>query len=150
MRIVPVVAALLFAAMLQHASRAHHSPGDAPPIQFASAGEAAVAAASPGERTASAARVYLRSLGCLGLDALDNEYRAVVAHRLGEGPAPGAGTESAARILASYDAVSGQHDGWASGLYWHTDRCTALRAAKRDGVPVLNLWLLGRLDDEFC
>jgi hypothetical protein len=78
------------------------------------------------------------------------EYASEVSYRLGEGPADGCSQGESKRILSAIDAVSGQHDGWASGLYWHTDRARALAQANRTGLPILNLWLLGRLDDEFC
>lgn len=83
------------------------------------------------------------------LETLRARYSAEVAYMLGEGPAVG-DLDELPRIRAELDRASGQHDGWASGLFWYTLREAALAAARREGLPVLNLWLLGRLDDEFC
>lgn len=113
--------------------------------------EAALAAASPDAATANAAIAHLRKLGPAGLAALKEVHGAEIAFRLGEaetGSAPDAATSD--RLLRAFDKVSGQHDGWASGLYWHTDAATARADAQARGLPILNLVLLGTLDDEFC
>lgn len=117
--------------------------------RFDSAAEAA-RAVSGSDAVSRTAVAYLRGLGVAGLEALKSEYADEVSWRLGEGDSPGHTPEASARILKALDAVSGQHDGWASGLYWHTDRAMALADARESGLPILNLWLLGRLDDEFC
>lgn len=117
---------------------------------FASAAEAAQAATSADPQLARAAVAHLRAMGPAGLDALRTLHAHEVAYRLGEGPGPGLDATDSARVLAAIDAVSGQHDGWASGLYWHQEMHTALAQARETGKPVLNLHLLGRLDDEFC
>lgn len=121
-----------------------------PSPRFDSAAEAARAVSGGDGGASRAAVAYLRGLGVAGLEALKSEYADEVSWRLGEGDSPGHTPETSARILKALDAVSGQHDGWASGLYWHTDRATALADARESGLPILNLWLLGRLDDEFC
>lgn len=56
--------------------------------------------------------------------------------------------EGSAELRQAIDTVSGQRDGHASGLYWHTDLDTARREAERTGRPILSLRLLGRLDEE--
>ncbi len=56
--------------------------------------------------------------------------------------------ENADRLRSAIDRVSGQRDGHASGLYWHTDLDAAMRDARHSGRPILSLRLLGRLDEE--
>ncbi|MEM7626333.1 MAG: hypothetical protein AAF333_12115 [Planctomycetota bacterium] len=53
-----------------------------------------------------------------------------------------------ADLTAALDAVTGQKDGWASGLLWHDDLDTALSVARARGKPVLSLRMLGRLDED--
>lgn len=101
-------------------------------------------------RTTDSAAAYLRAAGPDGLAALREAFAAEVAYRLGEGPQTALDRDASDRVLHAINRVSGQYDGWASGLFWHTDRAAALAAAKRERLPVLDLWLLGRLDDEFC
>jgi hypothetical protein len=110
--------------------------------------EAVSAAADP--RTTEGAAAFLRAAGPDGFSALREAYAAEVAYRLGEGPQTELDRGTSDRVLQAMNRVSGQYDGWASGLFWHTDRNAALAAAMREGKPVLNLWLLGRLDEEFC
>lgn len=57
-------------------------------------------------------------------------------------------SEANARLRHAIDVVSGQRDGHASGLYWHTDLGAAQAEAARTGKPILSLRLLGRLDEE--
>lgn len=112
---------------------------------------AALAAASSNKAAADAAIAHLRKLGPAGLAALKEVHGAEIAFRLGEvekGSAPDAVASD--RVLRAFDKVSGQHDGWASGLYWHTDAQAARADAQARGLPILNLVLLGTLDDEFC
>jgi hypothetical protein len=52
------------------------------------------------------------------------------------------------RLRHAMDVVSGQRDGHASGLYWHTDLEAAQREARETGRPILSLRMLGRLDEE--
>jgi hypothetical protein len=120
------------------------------PARFETLRDAAEAASSSDERVASAAAKHLRSHGEAGLRAMQAIHGASVSELLGEGPPTGAGPEELRRIAAAFNVVSGQHDGWASGLYWHKDLHAAQAAARESGKPILNLWLLGRLDDEFC
>lgn len=118
---------------------------------FSTAREAALAAASADKTVADAAIAHLRQLGPAGLAALKEAHGAEVAFRLGEaetGSAPDAAASD--RVLRAFDKVSGQHDGWASGLYWHKDAAAARAEAQAKGLPILNLYLLGTLDDEFC
>ncbi|MGE0791483.1 MAG: hypothetical protein AB7S26_37760 [Sandaracinaceae bacterium] len=56
--------------------------------------------------------------------------------------------ERAEALRHAIDVVSGQRDGHASGLYWHTDLEAAKAEARRTGRPILSLRLLGRLDEE--
>ncbi|MBE7491142.1 MAG: hypothetical protein HS108_05215 [Planctomycetes bacterium] len=118
---------------------------------FTDSRQAAIAAASADRAVADAAIAYLRALGPAGLDVLKQAHGAEIAFRLGEA-ATGSAPDAAAgdRVLRAFDKVSGQHDGWASGLYWHTDAETARAEARARGLPILNLYLLGTLDDEFC
>lgn len=127
-----------------HTEVAHHSP------TFATPREAALAITSSDAARATAASKHLRALGRAGADALRAEYAADIAFALGEGPDTGRSEAELARILAAIDTASGQRDGWASGLFWHTDIETAKAEAAARGLPILNLWLLGTLDDEFC
>lgn len=53
-----------------------------------------------------------------------------------------------ADLLAALDAVCGQRDCVLSRLYWHTELEAAVRAASREGKPILSLRLLGDLRDE--
>src|SRR6478672_6182351 len=55
----------------------------------------------------------------------------------------------AKRIEAAIDAVAGQKDASASGLYWYTDLEQAKAAAASEGKPILSLRLLGNLDSEY-
>lgn len=89
-----------------------------------------------------AAREALRARGAAGLRALLAAHAPDVARlRAGDG-------EGLEALRAAIDAVSGQRDGHASGLFWHTDLDAARREAARRGVPILSLRLLGRLDEE--
>ena len=156
LRFAPVL--LLFAAACAPLMRdAQPVPGaDAPATEvadnvdhrFESATEAAAAATGDNPALAEAAVKHLRAMGPAGMAAMREVHAAEIAHHLGEGPAT-LSTDTD-RVLAAIDAVSGSKDGWASGLYWHTDAAAAMAAAESEGKPILNLWLLGRLDDEFC
>ena len=97
----------------------------------------AVAFLIPSARAADPAEVArLRAQGQPALDALI-ERAGGVGHRPDD-PAD-------ADLI---DAVAGQKDAWASGLFWHTDLDAARREATRTGRPILSLRLLGRLDSE--
>ncbi len=103
------------------------------------AGLRTAAAATPSD---AEARRQLRAQGPAGLRALLDAHREDV-ERLRRGD--GEGLEG---LRAAIDVVSGQRDGHASGLYWHTDLEAAKREAARRGLPILSLRLLGRLDEE--
>ncbi len=121
------------------------------PIVFDNLHAAALSTVSTDADRSAAATRHLRAAGPEGLAAMLKAFGDLRAYRLGEARQPdNYDSETADRALAAIDEVAGQHDGWASGLYWHTDREAALAAARESGKPVLNLWLLGRLDDEFC
>lgn len=155
-RFAPVL--LLFAAACAPLMReAQPVPGtDAPTTEvaatvehhFATPAEAASAATGDNPVRAEAAIKHLRAMGPAGMAAMRDAHAADIAHHLGEGPATLSTDPD--RVLAAIDAVSGSKDGWASGLYWHTDAAAAMAAAESEGKPILNLWLLGNLDDEFC
>lgn len=88
----------------------------------------------------------LRALGPAGHAALMHAHEAAIAALRDTPPlAPDAATE---RLRHAIDVVSGQRDGHASGLYWHTDLDAARAEARRSGRPILSLRLLGRLDEE--
>jgi hypothetical protein len=113
------------------------NPGTIDPAPAgAVSGEAAVASASI---------AALRSRGPAGLNLLLDTYAADIA-RIQRGETP---PENWERLRAALDAVAGQRDAYASGLYWYTDLDAALAASKESGRPVLSLRLLGRLDEEF-
>ena len=45
------------------------------------------------------------------------------------------------RLAAALDMVAGQHDCYASHLFWYTDLDAAKKAAKESGKPILSLTL---------
>ncbi|MEM9882469.1 MAG: hypothetical protein AAF800_06110 [Planctomycetota bacterium] len=71
-------------------------------------------------------------------------YEAAVASVLAGGELPG----SWPLIRDRLDAATGQKDGWASGLAWHTDLDAATAEARATGRAVLSLRMLGRLDED--
>lgn len=105
--------------------------------------ELATDAVAEDPRVAGLAIEALRARGPEGHAALMELHADSVA-RLRAGEADEAGE----RLRHAIDAVSGQRDGHASGLYWHTDLDAARRAAAASGKPILSLRLLGRLDEE--
>lgn len=119
----------------------------------ASGGEAAPSLESLAESAVSedrelAARsiAALRAAGPRGHAALMNaHWDAIVALRDDPPLTPDAATE---RLRHAVDVVSGQRDGHASGLYWHTDLAEAQAEARATNRPILSLRLLGRLDEE--
>lgn len=85
----------------------------------------------------------LRSLGRRGHEALMTTHaRGVATLRSGET------SPELERLRHAIDVVSGQRDGHASGLYFHTVLDEALAEARARHVPVLSLRMLGRLDEE--
>jgi len=109
------------------------------PPSLAELADRAVLAETEAER--DDAILGLRAHGRDGLEALRRNFGgAIAALRRGEEDDP--------RLRHAIDRVSGQRDGHASGLYWHTDLGAARREAARTGRPILSLRLLGRLDEE--
>ncbi len=51
-------------------------------------------------------------------------------------------------LSETMDRVAGQHDAWASRLFWYTDLAEAERVAHQSGKPILSLRMLGKLTDE--
>ena len=93
----------------------------------------------------------LRSRGPEGLDALFKAHADVIQQHQ-TGVAQPVNEEQAAewaRLKAALDAVGGQHDCYASHLYWYTDLEKAKAAARASGKPILSLRLLGKLDEEY-
>jgi len=84
------------------------------------------------------------------LDMMLREYAPEIAWELGEGPKPKSSPEEIRRIKSTIDQISGQVDGWVSGLFWYKSLEAATEVAAETGQPVLMLRLLGNLDDEFC
>ncbi len=95
---------------------------------------------------ANTAIVALRALGPAGHRALLAAHAPAIA-TLRDTP-PLATTPEQERLRHAVDVVSGQRDGHASGLYFHTDLAAALREATERRLPVLSLRMLGRLDEE--
>lgn len=105
--------------------------------------ELALDAVSSDRAIARQAIAELRRRGPEGHDALMRVHASGVdALRAGRDFA------EAARLRRAIDRVSGQRDGHASGLYWHTDLEAAKREARHSGRPILSLRLLGALDEE--
>ncbi|MBI1290426.1 hypothetical protein GC173_04190 [bacterium] len=111
-----------------------------------------------------------RKEGQAGMDRLMAEHAAEIADRMPKlrsaGPtpdmAPIAASDEAARTERGavpadadwektrtlIDSVSGQCDGWTSGLFWHNDFNEARAESQRTGRPLLQLHMLGKLSDE--
>jgi hypothetical protein len=51
-------------------------------------------------------------------------------------------------LAATIDRVAGQRHATVSRLYWYTDLAAAQAAARRRGLPILSLRMLGRLDED--
>ncbi|HJL15178.1 MAG TPA: hypothetical protein RMH99_05955 [Sandaracinaceae bacterium LLY-WYZ-13_1] len=133
---------LAWGGLLQTRARA-----DANALDASGATDEALARAAvdgdPRERTRAVEA--LRARGPAGHAALMRVHAgAVEALRR----APDRDDPRVARLRRALDRVSGQRDGHASGLYWHTDLDAARREAARTGKPILSLRLLGRLDEE--
>lgn len=140
--------ALVSLALAQRAATSPRAGGSAT-IDDAGAGDPralARRAVAADPAIAEPAIAALRALGPAGHAALLAEHdAAVTALRAAPPLTADAATE---RLRHAIDVVSGQRDGHASGLYWHTDLDAALAEARRTGRPVLSLRLLGRLDEE--
>lgn len=93
---------------------------------------------------AAAAQKHLREAGPSGLRMLLERYASQIAAHRGGAPSD----EQWKRIASALDKVGGQHDNYASQLYWYTDLEQAKAAARVSGRPILSLRLLGRLDED--
>jgi hypothetical protein len=102
----------------------------------ASFGPAAGRALSKHPRIADPAIAELRAQGQAGVDAL-----AAAAAKLTD-------REEIERARLALDRVCRQRDCSASRLYWFTDLAAAKAEAKKRGLPILSLRLLGNLDDD--
>ena len=101
-------------------------------------------ATSASPEIATSAIEALRARGEEGHAALFSMYAPeIAALRAGDVHDP-----RSERLRHAIDIVSGQRDGHASGLYWHTDLREAERVSVETGHPILSLRLLGRLDEE--
>lgn len=103
-------------------------------------------AVEPDAARADAAITALRASGRAGLAALQREHAAAIA-ALRDAPVVPSSPE-VERLRSAIDRVSGQRDGHASGLFFHTDLQAALAEARRRHLPVLSFRMLGRLDEE--
>jgi len=86
----------------------------------------------------------LRDSGPQGLQALELRYAKEIQFHRGGAPSDARWK----KIALALDRVGGQHDNYASGLYWYTDLEQAKAAARVAGKPILSLRLLGRLDED--
>ncbi len=102
------------------------------------------------EADARRAREALRAHGPSGLTALRERYGASIDAYRAWLAAPDASSFDPAweRVAEALDAVGGQRDNYAAGLYWYTDLGQATAAARHSGKPILSLRLLGRLTDD--
>lgn len=88
---------------------------------------------------ASAARRALREKGSAGLDELFTAW-----------PDPGSlSARDLEAFSAAVDQVGQQKDCRFSRLFWYTDLDEALHAASASGKPLLSLWMLGSLTEEY-
>lgn len=108
--------------------------------------ELARLAVSDNATEASSAIAELRALGPAGLRILFETYREELK-RASAGLF--VNDLSWQRLTSALDAVSGQRNSYASGLYWYTDLSEAKAAAKASGKPIISLRLLGNLTEEF-
>jgi len=97
-----------------------------------------------------AALTQLRAKGPEGLDVLFSVHGATIEKHRNGNTAPIAEEDQSQwdELKTALDAVSGQHDCFASHLYWYTNLEEATAAAKASGKPILSLRLLGNLDEE--
>ncbi len=80
--------------------------------------------------------LVLRAVGPTALDSLLAAYDKLP---------PGAERDE---LAAQIDTVAAQKHATVSRMYWYTDLASAKAAAQKSGKPILELRLLGRLDDE--
>jgi hypothetical protein len=96
-----------------------------------------------------AAIAALRQAGPEGLAAMFDTYSKQIEEHRSAGAFASVCTPEWTRLANAIDAVAGQRDAWASGLYWYTDLDQAKRAAREQHKPILSLRLLGKLDEEY-
>ena len=94
------------------------------------------ALALPSQTSMAADPQVVRAGGPAALEALLAKYDRMQ---------PG---EERDELAAQIDEVAGQKHATVSRMYWYTDLASATAAAQRTGKPILELRLLGRLDEE--
>lgn len=107
-------------------------------------------AVSTDANEAAAAIHALREQGPAGLEAFLTAHAEAIKARRTEiaSTNPPAATTGWLRMSQAMDAVAGQKDSFAAGLFWYTDFDQARAAARLSGKPILSLRLLGRLDED--
>lgn len=86
----------------------------------------------------------------VSLDTVGRETLEGFIDPLPGGPAASDPIGHRARLEEAFRVVTAQYDGLYTGLFWHTDRESAVREAAATGKPVLSLRVLGQLDNELC
>lgn len=130
---------LVIASSLLFTSLANNLAGAADDVVVASAGE--------GEAREAALR-RLREEGPAGLAKL-LQYYGDFDKRSSASPDSPVKARELALIDRAIDQVGGALGSRASGLFWHTDMAKAQAAAKDSGKPILALFMLGKLTDEY-
>jgi len=93
------------------------------------------------------AMAELRARGPEGLQVLFQTYSTEINAQIANPLLPT--TPEWQRISNALDAVSQQKNSYLSGLYWYTDFAEAKRVARSLDKPILELRLLGNLNEEF-
>ena len=114
-----------------------HSDHDGSPLESAALAQTALCG---GEAASMAACEKLRTLGPAGLDALFQAWEAA---------APPEKETKFRQFCLAVDRVSRQKDDRFSRLFWHNDLEQAKAEARRSGKPILSLWMLGNLGEEY-
>lgn len=92
----------------------------------------------------------LRASGPAGLDKFWAGHRAEIEAHSASLRTANYSSDARWHLLSEQlDAIAGQHDAWASHLYWFTDFNAAKAAAKAQHKPILSLRMLGKLTDEY-
>lgn len=107
--------------------------------------EFALNATSDNPIEAKEAITSLRSMGAEGLQEMFEVYEKEITQYMKTGEQ---NTEWL-KIAAALDAVSMQKDSYSSRLYWHTDFERAKLEAQKSSKPILSLYLLGNLNEEY-
>src|SRR5579871_1747315 len=108
--------------------------------------ELAVAAVSSDEKVSATAITALRNAGPAGLQTLLEAQADTIQRKRSNPTLDDADWQ---RVSAALDAVARQRDAWTTSLYWFTDFDRAKSEARATGRPILELRLLGNLDEEF-